>query len=175
MRPDYLAVLTMLPDPPVNLAPAPRAFYDELREMLRVVRPGDLDPSGIGVEVDRDGALEVTLPHGRQSDWAIVACIGRERGIVHAGPAHEHFDSVDGPTDRPWSTEAVDFIAEVLRGEFEIECVFRGRALIKIKHYLRDDEGRHPMGTTGLLRPGLLMFWRPTRTEVTTIDFGAQG
>jgi len=32
-----------LPDPPAELAAAPRAFYDELREMVGTVRPADLD------------------------------------------------------------------------------------------------------------------------------------
>ena len=165
----------MVRDPPPNLAAAPRAFYTELREMLRVVRPTDLDASRVSVRVGRDGGLAVTLPHVRNPDWSIVADIGVERGIVSAEHAHEHFDPESESDDRPWTTEAVDFIAELLRGEFEIESVYRGGALIKIKHYLRDDEGRHPIGETGLLRPGLLMFWRPTRTEVATIDFGAQG
>ncbi len=40
---DYCARMLPLPDPPADLAAAPRAFYDELREMLEIVRPADLD------------------------------------------------------------------------------------------------------------------------------------
>ena len=164
-----------LPDPPADLAAAPRAFYDELREMLEIVRPTDLDTEHVTLAGDHDGGLELTLPHVRHADWSIVADIGPAGGIVFAGPAHEHFDAEEEDDDRTWSSQAVDFIAELLRGEFEIESVFRGPTLIRIRHYVRDEDGRHSIGMTGLLRPAALMFWRPTRTEITRIDFAAHG
>ena len=95
--------------------------------------------------------------------------------IVYAGMAHQHFD---GPAEaeRPWMSEAVDFIAEVLRGEFEFETVYRGGTALKIRYFLvEQDETRLSVGMTGSLHPSALMFWQPTRTEVTRMDFDARG
>jgi hypothetical protein len=76
----------------------------------------------------------------------------------------------------PWPGEALDFIAELLRGEIELETEYRGDTPIKVRHYLLEPNGqRHDLKMTGLLRPALLMFWKPTRTEITRIDFGAEG
>jgi hypothetical protein len=163
----------VLPDPPESLPPAPGRFYAELRAMLAAVRPRALDRDRVTVKFDRRG-VDVVLPHVREPEWAIGAMVDKKSAIVMANTMHEHFDrDAEG---RPWPVQAVDFIAELLRGEIEIETEYRGAAAIRVRHYLLDPDGqRHELGMTGSLRPALLMFWRATRTEVTRVTFDAEG
>jgi hypothetical protein len=63
-----------------------------------------------------------------------------------------------------------------LRGEIAVESEYRGKALIRVRHFLTDSHGqRHELGTTGLLRPALLMVWKPSQTKVVRMTFGPQG
>ena len=101
--------------------------------------------------------------------------VDKHGAVVHVGSiAHEHFDADEG--GRPWPVIAVDYIAELLRGEIEIETEYRGRAALRARQVLVDPDGRrHELTTTGLLRPALIMFWKPTRTEVMRVTFRAAG
>ena len=109
-----------LPDPPASLTGAPRAFYEELREMLSIVRPTRVDPTKSSVEFDDDG-VDVALVHSERADWGVWATVGESDAIVGTGWAHEHFfpPSTGVAEERPWTTQTVDFIAEILRGEIE--------------------------------------------------------
>jgi hypothetical protein len=141
--------------------------------MLELVRPRELDADRLSISF-AGGSLELQLPHVSEPDWSIAALVTAGGAVVDIGRTHEHFDADDG--DRPWPSLAVDFIAEILRGEVEIETEYRGKALIRTRHFLTDIDGqRHELGTTGLLRPALLMVWKPSRTEMIRITFAPEG
>jgi len=162
-----------LRDPPATLPTAPRTFYEQLRQMLDVVRPTRIDPDKVSVAFDDDG-LEISLVHTDREDWVIWATVGEDEAIVGTAWAHEHFSapSVGVVEQRAWTTQMVDFIAEILRGEIEIETAFRGDTPVAVKHFNRDEHGhRSLLGRTGFLVPGRLFVWRPKRTETEQVSF----
>ena len=66
----------------------------------------------------------------------------------------------------------IDFIAEIMRGEIEIETTFRGKAAISVRHFNHYENGkRMPLGRTGFLAPARLALWRPKRTEIERLSF----
>ena len=66
----------------------------------------------------------------------------------------------------------VDFVAEILRGEIEVETKFRGNSLVSVRHFNLDESGeRRPLGYTGFLVPARLLFWRAKRTETERLSF----
>ncbi len=158
-----------LPDPPASLSGAPRAFYDELRAMLAEVRPSQLDLAAAVVKFDR--GVEVGLMHASRDEWSVWATIGDRDAMVGTGWVHEHFSpGVD--EDRPWTTQMVDFIAEILRGEVEVETTFRGKTAVAVRHFNRDEHGeRQLLVQTGFLVPGRLAVWRPKRTTTERVSF----
>ncbi len=107
--------MTLLPDPPPSLPPGPRAFYDELRELLVAQHPPDLDRAGVEVDFG-DAGVAVTLPHAREPGWTLAAQVSLRAAVVVAGPASAHFD--DRTPD--WTSAAVGYMAGVLRGEREL-------------------------------------------------------
>jgi hypothetical protein len=162
-----------LPDPPDSLKGAPRVFYDELRQMLEAVQPAQLDAGKTSVAFDKKG-LEIELVHSDRDDWGIWATVGEKDAIVGTSYAHEHFAPASQGTveERPWTTEMVDFVAEVLRGEVEMQTTFRGSTPISVEHFNFDENGeRNALGHTGFLVPARLFFWRPTRAETERVSF----
>ena len=140
--------------------------------MLDAVRPRDC--GGAVVWFDK-GGLDVELRHVTEADWMISAIVDSDGAMVGLGSvAHEHIEAdEDG---RPWPSVAVDFIAEILRGETEVRTTYRGGAVLRATLLLIAPDGsRQELCTTGLIRPALLMFWKPTRTEVKRVSFGAEG
>jgi hypothetical protein len=167
----------LLRDPSAQLSPAARAFLDELRQMLDLVRPRQLDAARTGVEADSSG-IEVRLAHLTKSEWDLWASVDERHIIAGASGIHEHFDRGEDSSDRPWTSQAVDFIAELLRGEIEIQTTYRGKHLLRAEHFLLPREGSHEkesLGVTGLLSPGWLRFWLPKRVEVERVSFDAEG
>ena len=105
----------ILPDPPESLRGPPRAFYAELRRMLDVVRPAQIDSRRSSAKFDKAG-VEVELAHTDREAWTIWATVGERDAIVGTLGAHEHFFAPAAGEDepRPWTTEIVDFVAEIL-------------------------------------------------------------
>lgn len=162
----------VLPNPPPSLSGPPRTFYDELRGMLAEVRPSQLDLGAAVVTFDR--GLEVELKHASRRDWIIWATIGDRDAIVGTNWAHEHFfpPGRGVAEDRPWTTQMVDFVAEVLRGEVEVETTFRGSTPVGVRHYNRGQHGsRQLLVKTGFLVPGRLALWRPKHTTTERVSF----
>ena len=156
-----------LPDPPESIGSAPRRFYDELRQMLDSVRPTQVDPERTSVTFDGRG-VEVKFVHLDRHDWSISATVGERDAIVATLGAHEHFfASTDGEDEeRPWTTQVVDFVAEILRGEIEVETTYRGHSPIAVQHFGIDATGqRRSLGYTGVLTPARLFLWRSKRSE----------
>ena len=161
-----------LADPPATLPAEVGQFYDELRAMLEHVRPSELDTERAAVSFGVDG-LGLELPHVSEADWTIHARVTRHEAVVGVDPMHEHFKWDEA--GRRWPSLAVDFIAEILRGEIEIHTEYRGTTLIRTRHFRIDaEEQRHELGTIGLLRPALFMVWKPLRTQAVRMRFGAQ-
>jgi hypothetical protein len=159
-----------LPDPPESLKPAPRLFYDELRRMLEGVQAAQVDPRRSSAKFDNNG-VEVVFVHLNRKDWTVWATVGDREAIVATLGAHEHFfaPSDGAHEERPWTTEIVDFVAEILRGQIEVETTYRGRAPISVRHFNLDTSGkRHQLGHTGFLTPARLFLWQSKRTETET-------
>ena len=66
----------------------------------------------------------------------------------------------------------VDFVAEILRGEIEVETTYRGDTPVAVRHFNRGPDGeRALLGHTGLLIPARLFLWRPLRTEIERVSW----
>ena len=138
-------------------------FLRELREMLARVRPAALD--GEPRVSEEPPGTRVELVHAENPDWTIWALVGEGESVVGVAQLHEHLEH---------ASEAVDMIAELLRGEIEIHTTYRGDAVATVRHYLVEADGtRRELGLTGTV--GGLALWRPKRTEVERVSFGAQG
>jgi hypothetical protein len=165
--------MSALPEPPDSLPDAPRAFYRELQHMLEVVRPARLDWDETTVQFNRRG-VEVQLKHADNNDWTIWAGVADRDAIAGTAGMHEHFFAPDaGETEeRPWTTEIVDFVAEILRGEVKVETTYRGGRPIAVRHFNLDENGqRSPLGYTGFLTPARFMFWREKHMETERKSF----
>jgi hypothetical protein len=165
--------VALLPDPPDELPSAPQAFYDELRRMLAAVQPPSLSRECTSVRFHRKG-VEIDVVHDDRHDWRLWASVGEREAIVSTSYAHEHFWPRSGGEAgvRPWTTEIVDFIAELMRGEVEIHTTFRGHTPISVEHFNLDADGeRRLLGHTGFLVPARLFLWRPTRTDIERLSF----
>ena len=161
-----------LPDPPASLPGAPRAFYDEFRKMLGLVDPKAVDRERSKVTFDDEG-VELHIAHAEHDDVAIWAGVSDDDAIVATGGVHEHFaPDVRADEERPWTMEIVDFVAEILRGQIEIDTTFRGRSPIAVSHFRVEDSGeRVPFGRTGFLSASRLFFWAPKRVETERVSF----
>ena len=141
--------------------------------MLADVKPKRVDLRTSSARFDRKG-VEVNLVHADRHDWAIWASVGDSDAIVGTSYAHEHFfPPPEGVAeDRPWTTQIVDFIAEILRGEIEVVTNFRGNSPISVRHFNLGESGeRSSLGYTGFLTPARLLCWRPKRTETERLSF----
>ena len=147
----------LLPDPPATLPPAPRAFYDGVREVVADLRPADVDTARMEIDFG-DGGVAVTFPHVSEPEWVLAAQVSRRAAIVFAGPLTEHFREVPGAD---WTRPAVNLVARVLRGDVEVEVGMRGPAIVRV-------------GDERVWNAGALALWRPLRTEVVRMDFGVR-
>jgi hypothetical protein len=146
-------------------------FLSELKRMIEHVRPAALDEARSSASADGRVA-EVELVHAERPDWSVWAEAREDEIVVGVAELHEHFGaewSADG--ERPFTTVAVDFIAELLRGEVEITTTYRGGTPAAVSHRLVDRP--EPLGHTGTI--AALMFWRPKRTTVERVSFDARG
>ncbi|HXV32808.1 MAG TPA: hypothetical protein VD769_02270 [Gaiellaceae bacterium] len=165
--------MALLPEPPPELDGAARAFYDELVRMLAAVGPSRVDPEQSSASFE-DGGVEVLLAHAERAEWIVWASVGEQDAIAGAGWAHEHFFAPEPgePNGRLWTTEIVDFVAELLRGEIEIRTTYRGATPIAVAHWSRDDRGEPGLvWKTAFLTPARLLVWRPKRSEVERLSF----
>ncbi len=141
--------------------------------MLAEVDAPRLSTEKTSARFDEKG-LDVDLIHADRHDCGIWASVGERDAIVSTSYVHEHFFPPERGQveERLWTTEIVDFIAEILRGEVEVHTTFRGETPIMVEHFNLDERGeRHHLGYTGFLLPGRLFLWRPKRTEVERISF----
>ena len=163
----------VLPEPPTELAGPARAFYEELLRMLEAVRPARIDVVRSSVAF-AGGEVEVVLAHAEREDWAAWASVGGDDAIAGAGWAHEHFFAPEPgeANGRPWTTEIVDFVAEVLRGQVEIRTTYRGDTPIAVSHWSLDERGEPGLvWKTAFLTPARLLVWRPKRSELERLSF----
>jgi hypothetical protein len=137
----------------------PRAFYDELGEMLEALRPARLNGSTSKATFDSD-AVEVVLRHEDRTDWGIWATVGARDAIVGTHYAHEHFVAPKSgdAEERPWTTQIVDFIASSEAGATQTACQAladeappRPRTPPR-----RDRETRHTVGGEPMAAPAAL-------------------
>lgn len=80
-------------------------------------------------------------------------------------------ETVEGG-DRPWTTVAIDAVAGILRGDYEIEETYKGRRLIRTRVIDAGD----PDGPRPITETGSLFGWIPTprskRIERRRVGFG---
>lgn len=140
--------------------------------MLAHVGPRLLDAAQSSA-VFEDGVVRVELVHATRPEWTIWAMCDAHGGIAGVGPAHEHFDPYGArPDDAPWTSELVDFMAMLLRGELELEVTFRGDALLSVRtHAVGGADRRAGHGYTAYFPPGRLLVWRRKRTVVERPSF----
>lgn len=139
--------------------------------MLADVRPKRLDLQASSVKFGRDD-VDVQLRHCDRRDWGIWITAGPQEAIVGAQNAHEHFQDFDDEGGRPWTTTIVDFVAEILRGEVEVETTFRGSTPIAVRHSNLGAHGnRQHLVYTGFLTPARLFFWRTKRTTTERVSY----
>ena len=141
--------------------------------MLDHVEPPLLDRDGSSTNFDA-APVDVWLAHAEREDWTIWIGIEEDQIIVDVAGAHEHFfaadDEEEADPERPWTSLAVDFVAEILHGHVEIEATYRGQAAVSVEHFVLDDRGERSDYShyVGLLRPARLFLWRGKRTEIET-------
>ena len=152
------------------------AVLDELVEMLEDYRPQDLDRAASDVRASGHGwavasAVAVRLVHRHDPDATVELAIGDDEVVVAWLAAHEHFFPHDDRPDRSWTSQAVDAVAGVLRGDYEVEEVYRGHRLVKTRVVdLRAAGGPRVLGGTGTLL-GWLRRRAPERTRRRRVDF----
>jgi hypothetical protein len=154
------------------------AFLDQLERMLEAYRPPLLDRSKSSINTQGHGSIkpntiEVRLVHSSEPDAAIEIDLSPDEAIVAWLTAHEHIDEREGG-DRPWPIVAVDAVAGILRGDYEVEDTYKGARLIKTRVIdVGDPDG--PRMTT---ETGSLFGWVPTpgvkRVERRRIGFGVE-
>ena len=165
-----------LEDPTQNQS----AFLDELLMMLETYQPPLLDRSRSSIR-DRGHAwtkantIEVRLVHSSEPEAAVEIGLSDDEAIIAWLTAHEHITEWEtGCQDRTWTTQAVDAVAGILRGDYEIEDTYRGKRLIKTRVVDVGD----PVGPRVITETGSLFGWIPTpgskRIERRRIGFGVK-
>jgi hypothetical protein len=158
-----------------DLDPSASSFVAELATMLQSLHPARIDRSRSSVRQQEVGTgVEIEIAHQVDADATVSATLGDGDGIIFWLSAHEHVLPADAPSDRPWTTVAVDAIAEILCGEYTIEDHYRGRRLVKTRVIdVADRAGERVTDTIGT--PLALIPWLgPKRVERRRIDFGAR-
>lgn len=161
----------------VNLAGAPRRaelVAAELGRMLDQVRP----------KLDRHRSVVRVLKHGGRAEAGfnmahldgshadLLLVVDDVEATLYWVAMHDHVTPEDGSDERPWTSVAVDAVAAVLRGEYEVEEVRRRGRLVKSRLIDRAD-GR-VLGVTG----GLFAWLLPGRSVTgprQRLDFGCRG
>lgn len=138
---------------------------DHLSAMFALVNPHQLDPVRSSVSSENDHVL---IAHQTRREWDIHVLVSSDEVRVEVAGAHEHFFRSDpnAQSSRPWTMEAVDFIAELLHGEVEIRRHYRGRFLTKVAH-------QNSLGTqvTVCLTPAAFLFFLPRRVTRTRPNY----
>jgi hypothetical protein len=147
----------------------------ELWRFLEQSRPTKLDRARSAVSVVSQSwgrEVEFRLAHADGSKADLLLVVQGVEATLYWISMHEHITPEDGTPDRPWTTVAVDAVAAVLRGEYEVEEVRRRGRLVKSR--LIDRPTGRVLGVTG----GLFAWMRPGRSVVgpgERLDFGCQG
>ncbi|MBN9609850.1 MAG: hypothetical protein J0I11_11110 [Actinobacteria bacterium] len=151
------------------------AILDELVALLDLLDPQlmDRDHSSISARDRARGDRIVTLQIKHVSDPSATVCVDVSGAGAVVGwlGTHEHVDATDGDASRPWTSVVVDVVAAVLRGEYEVERVHRGRRLIRTR--VRDAVRDGSVVSETVSLPGWLPLGRSS-TQVQRIDFGVR-
>jgi hypothetical protein len=145
----------------------------QLVRMLDALAPDRLDRqrSTIRSHGHRRGGVDVDLVHDTDPESNLIVELSPNAAIVYWLGTHEHVEPEHGDNDRPWTMVVADVVAAALRGEYEVECHFRGDHLVKTRLIdVRVPGAPRDLGTTGSLfgwlRPG------PSRVERQRLDYG---
>lgn len=152
---------------PDDLSSAARSFLAELSEMLRHYQPQHLAAERSSVEA-KSGELTVHLAHAADARFDIVVYSDPGNLSVWVGDAHHDFTPDDR---RPWTAVAVDFIAEVLRGDVRVEAAFRADEIVSTRLWVHDEDTDQlvSLGYVGFLSPARFKLWQRRRVERYTV------
>lgn len=161
---------------PGSPAPAQQAFLDELGQMLDAYKPALVDRSRSSItRRAKASTIEVRLAHRNEPDAAILVGVSPDEATVVWLTGHEHIDAREAEgASRPWTTVAVDAVAGILRGDYEVEDTYRGKRRVKT----RIIDAADPDGPRAIAETGSLLGWvparEPARVERRQIGFGVE-
>ena len=162
------------PGAPPSLTPAPRAFYDALREMIVADPPPRLDGARSSARFGR-GGVGVTLAHAERKDWSIVALVRERDAIVSVASTSKRFAAPTSPSpagDPAWPFDVLDFVTEILHGHVETRTTYRGETPISADHVLVGTTAAPiDLGRSNRLVPAQLFVWRAKRVEIVRAPF----
>ncbi|CAN5766683.1 hypothetical protein BH23ACT12_BH23ACT12_04870 [soil metagenome] len=155
-------------DPPESAVETIR----ELVHMLNRVRPTKLDRLKSSIRSthgwhDIQG-LEVRLEHTTDEESFVSIAIDGEQAIISWLSSHEHVFPQDSDGRRSWTSIVVDAVAAILRGEYEVEEVYRGQRLTKVRVRDKVRSGRIVSGTATI---DALCPWPRRHTVTRCIDW----
>ncbi len=164
----------------VELTDAPdaaRTVLAQIVRMLDALHPSQLDPAGSRVRSIGHGwtlprAVEIHLRHRLDPAAGIDVVVGPDEAIVCWLKTHEHIYAADATPSRPWTTIVVDATAAVLRGEYEVESIYRGNRLLRSRIIDVADAQQTTVGESGTLVSSWLPGLRPRRVERRRLDYG---
>jgi hypothetical protein len=110
--------MSLLGEPPPNLAPLPREFFAGLSALLDVLAPPLLDAEMTKATI-RDDGVEVVLAHAREIAFSVWAQAAADGITVGCAAMHE---------ERGDAAEALVLVAALLCGQREVSG-YDGRAL----------------------------------------------
>lgn len=159
--------------------PLQQAFFDELERMLKAYEPPLLDRRRSSVRDEghrwtKANTIEVRLVHATEPEAAIEIGLSPDEAIVGWLTSHEHITTGDEHLGgRSWTSVAVDAVAAILRGDYEVEDTYRGQRLVKTRVIDVGD----PDGPRAITETASLFGWIPSpgakRVERRRIGFRA--
>lgn len=159
-------------------APPQRAVLDLLAQMLDSYAPSLLDRQRSMIRRLRASsplrdAIAIEMVHADENK-SIHVDLGRDEAVVTWLSYHEHIEVSDDHLRRAWTTQVVDAVATILRGDYELEEHYRGNRWIKTRFKERPDPEGPPVTSEVSSLLAWLIPFGAKRIETHSIGFGVQ-
>ncbi len=171
---DWFAVIEL-----EHPGPAQQAFLDQLATMLDDYQPTELDREASRIQADvrgpsRGRGVTIRLVHARDAEATVEVTLDEQQAIIQWLSAHEHVDVGDDSTDRSWTTQVVDAIAALLRGDYEVQDTYLGRLLVKTRVVDVAEPGAPRILSTTVTPLSPLALLTSSRVRPRRVSFGVQ-